>query len=207
MIPYSLHVAIILSVCLGFYKLLLQKQTYYQLNRLVLLTCLLLAFILPILSVPQQFSMRNANLIANENDFESDVSVMHTSTKKHADLEKTEVFNSEMVIKWVGWFYWFGVAAFGLSFLLQAVVLFYQSHKNKWVKDGIYKIVELETNKAPCSFGNYIFINPTKYDWDTYNRILLHEKIHVKERHSIDLVLSELMLVFQWFNPMAWFYR
>ena len=112
-----------------------------------------------------------------------------------------------MVIKWVVVFYWFGVSVFGFNFLLQILVLLYQSYKNPSVQDGIYHIVDLQNDKAPCSFGNRLFINPSKYDPDTYGRILLHEKIHIKGRHTIDLLLAELMLVVQWFNPFAWLYR
>src|ERR1700754_2453510 len=59
MIPYSLHVAILLAVCLLFYKLLLQKETYYRLNRAILLTCIALAFVLPLIPVPQKFSLQS----------------------------------------------------------------------------------------------------------------------------------------------------
>jgi hypothetical protein len=103
--------------------------------------------------------------------------------------------------------YWCGVAAFGLNFLLQVIVLLRQAYKSPAIQDGQFRIVELDTDKAPCSFGNYIFINPAKYDWETYSQILLHEKIHIKQGHSFDLLLAELMLVFQWFNPFAWLYR
>ena len=48
MIPYILHVAMLISVCLLFYKLLLQKETFYRLNRWVLVFCLALSFILPL---------------------------------------------------------------------------------------------------------------------------------------------------------------
>src|SRR5476651_1186342 len=75
------------------------------------------------------------------------------------------------------------------------------------MRDGIYRIVELDSDKAPCSFGNNIFINPTKYDWETYNQILMHEKVHIQQGHSFDLITAELMLVLQWFNPFAWLYR
>jgi hypothetical protein len=204
MIPYSLHVAIILSVSLGFYKLLLERQTYYRLNRLVLLGCLLLSFTLPLIRVPQRFSLLN-----------TPVTVQPVSASGPGPAENIKQFNPlalealnrQSIMQWAVWIYWFGVAAFGCIFLLQALMLLYQSHKSESIQDGRYKIVELETNKAPCSFGRFIFINPAKYDWDTYNRILIHEKIHVREHHSIDLALAELMLVFQWFNPLAWIYR
>src|SRR3954451_19966839 len=59
MMPYILHVSILLAVCLLFYKLLLHKETFFQLNRYILLAGLLLSFILPLLSVPQEWSLRN----------------------------------------------------------------------------------------------------------------------------------------------------
>src|SRR5436190_15635246 len=60
MIPYILYVALILTACLIFYKLLLQKETFFHLNRLVLLGCMALAFILPVIHIPQELSFRNA---------------------------------------------------------------------------------------------------------------------------------------------------
>ena len=63
MIPYILYTALILSACLMFYKLLLQKETFFQLNRLVLLSCMILAFILPLLPVPQQLSLRKDAIV------------------------------------------------------------------------------------------------------------------------------------------------
>src|SRR6185295_11607197 len=74
-------------------------------------------------------------------------------------------------------------------------------------RDGWLRIVELSGDKAPCAFGNIIFINPAKYEWETYQQILLHEKVHILQGHSFDIILSEMVLIFQWFNPFAWIYR
>jgi hypothetical protein len=60
MIPYVLHVALLLAICLLFYKLLLQKETYYRLNRVILLGCLAMAFLLPLIQVPQQWALRES---------------------------------------------------------------------------------------------------------------------------------------------------
>ena len=103
--------------------------------------------------------------------------------------------------------YWIGVAAFGLNLLLQLVVLLFQAYTKPVISDGKFRIIELSGDKAPCSFGNNIFINPEKYDWETYSQILLHEKIHIQQRHSLDILMAELVLVLQWFNPFAWLYR
>src|ERR1700742_128239 len=59
MIPYILHVTVITTVCFLFYKLLLQKETFYRLNRWTLMGCLGISFLLPLLPVPRDWSWRD----------------------------------------------------------------------------------------------------------------------------------------------------
>ena len=59
MIPYILHVTVITTVCFLFYKLLLQKVTFYRLNRWTLMGCLAISFALPLLPVPSGWSWRD----------------------------------------------------------------------------------------------------------------------------------------------------
>ncbi len=113
----------------------------------------------------------------------------------------------EVVFRWISYLYWFGIIAFGLNFLLQLVVLLYTAYSKPFIQDGSFRIVELSGEKAPCSFFNFIFINPEKYDWETYNQVLEHEKIHAIQKHSMDILIAEITLTFQWFNPFAWLYR
>ncbi|MES2267698.1 MAG: M56 family metallopeptidase [Bacteroidota bacterium] len=224
MIPYILHVALLISVCLLFYKLLLQNETFHHLNRWILLACLALTFVLPLLHIPQQWALRTAPELSVSAPKQVGVKTETGSTLQAEPRKATEpvtatppveensftetaALYTPQLLKWALWLYWCGVAAIGLNFLLQVFVLVRQAYKSPVIQDGRYKIVEIDTDKSPCSFGNYIFINPAKYDWETYSQILLHEKIHVKQGHSFDLLLAELMLVFQWFNPFAWLYR
>src|SRR5215216_2849624 len=65
MMPYIINVALILAGCLVFYKILLQKETFYRLNRYVLITCLLVSFSLPLLPIPQQWSLRKTEATTN----------------------------------------------------------------------------------------------------------------------------------------------
>ena len=58
MIPYIIKVALILAGCLAFYKVLLRRETFYRVNRYTLVLCLFIAFSLPLLQVPQQWSLR-----------------------------------------------------------------------------------------------------------------------------------------------------
>ncbi|MBK8052702.1 MAG: peptidase M56, BlaR1 [Saprospiraceae bacterium] len=213
MIPYIVYTAIIIAAFLIFYKALLQKETFFRLNRYVLLTCMTLAFVMPIVPVPQQFSFRQApeNLtIPNINSVtpKEDISITQTEiTPPPVETDLRQTFNTDSVVQWLIYLYWFGVIIFGLNFLLQIVILLFKAFSKPAILDGKFRIVEVPEDKAPCSFANIIFINPEKYDWETYHQVLLHEKIHIEEKHTFDLLLTELMLIFQWFNPFAWQWR
>jgi hypothetical protein len=183
---------------------------------------MLFAFVLPLLQIPANWSLRNEPVITVADHSagnplilpaQQNVTVLTKDSVTPALVKPVKQTTSDAAplipraLKWLFYIYWIGVAAFGLNLLLQLVVLLYQAYTKPFVRDGIYRIVELSGDKAPCSFGNNIFINPEKYDWDTYNQILLHEKIHIQQGHSFDILLAELVLVFQWFNPFAWLYR
>ncbi len=217
MIPYILNVGLILTACVCFYKLLLKKETFYRVNRYVLMLCLLIAFSLPLIHVPQQFSLRknetsaiSTNHIVPVKNSESDKNINTnntTSVQPNTETKSSNSFSFNQLLQWAVWLYWFGVIVFALNFLLQIIILLYRVYSNPVIKDGKFRIVEVKGDKAPCSFGNNIFINPEKYEWDVYNQILQHEKVHIQQKHSLDILFAELVLIFQWFNPFAWLYR
>jgi beta-lactamase regulating signal transducer with metallopeptidase domain len=213
MIPYILYTALVLSACLVFYKLLLQKETFFHLNRFVLLFCMVLAFILPLVPVPQQFSLRKVSeekhIEISKTPIEKTTAIQSKEpTVEPAFTEETkQIVNIETVSQLLIYLYWFGVLIFGLNFLMQIVILVYRAYSGSVIQDGKFRIVEITGDKAPCSFANNIFINPEKYEWETYDQILQHEKIHIEQKHTVDLLLAELVLIFQWFNPFAWQWR
>ncbi|NEU09350.1 M56 family metallopeptidase [Flavihumibacter sp. R14] len=216
MTPYILHVALILAGCVAFYKILLVNETFFRLNRFVLLACLALSFSMPLIPVPQRFSLREAEKTAVSSVVNKPASVVKVPVIKPQEPvlpagkespAQSSGFGLSQLMTGLIWLYWSGVAAFGINFLVQIITLLYRSYSRPVIRDGRFRIVELSGDEAPCSFGNSIFINPEKYDWDTYNQILLHEKIHIREGHSFDLLFAEIVLIFQWFNPFAWIYR
>jgi len=214
MIPYILYTALILSACFIFYKLLLQKETFFHLNRYILLTCMVLAFVLPLVPVPHQLSFRKApsenthTVITTPAVNAASTSVVTEKLQQPTLTEETQqVINVEFLLKCLVYLYWFGVVVFGFNFLMQAVILLLRANSKSVIQDGKFRIVEVTGDKAPCSFANNIFINPEKYEWETYNQILDHEKIHIEQKHTIDLLLAEIVLIFQWFNPFAWQWR
>ena len=218
-LPYIINVAVILLACLAFYKLLLRRETFYKVNRYMLITCLAISFALPLLQVPQQFSLRKPatsevqkpTLIVTEQVQQQPPVIKqdaeNADTGNNLAQSSSAKFSFAQLMTWLFWIYWFGVIVFAASFIFQLALLLWRAYRNPVIIDGPYRIVEVSGDKAPCSFGNNIFINPEKYEWETYNQILLHEKIHIREKHTVDIVIAELLLIFQWFNPFAWIYR
>lgn len=134
MIPYILYTALILSACLMFYKLLLQKETFFQLNRLVLLSCMILAFILPLLPVPQQLSLRKDVIVKHIPLAETAVVKNQAVQLKAVPVQEVyieqakQTFDVDLLFHWLVYLYWFGVLIFALNFLMQACVLLYRAY-------------------------------------------------------------------------------
>lgn len=227
--PYLLHAAALVAASYVFYRLLLGRETFFQLNRWVLLACMVGAFAIPLIEVPQAWSLqdelpffrqaapeqaqnRDIATAVSPRDGKAAASLKELRPAANAVPAAPPQIKPTAVVSWkpdriAAYLYWCGVLVFGLNFLIQLFVLLFQMYTLPSVKDGAIRIVEWNRDKAPCSFGNSIFINPAQYDWETYNQIIRHEKIHIAQGHSFDILLAELLVVIQWFNPFAWQYR
>lgn len=228
MIPYILHVSILISCFFLLYKFLLEKETFFQLNRWLLMGSIALSFALPLLHIPQTWSIWQAEPQATIVESIPSATVEPTTSittpmppiiKNANPIEETR----EMVVEtqvptksllseitWIELLwgaYFIGVGIFGVNLLIQLFTLFYKRFTLPSLNDDGIRIVELGKDEPPFSFLKSVFINPEKYDWDTYNQIIEHEKIHIQQMHSLDMIVAELLVVLQWFNPAAWYYR
>lgn len=223
MIPYLLHTAILTALLYLAYRLLLTKETFFKLNRVILVGSILIAFLLPLIPIPADWSLRPAAPIVQvekpspppsslQIETAEESLVITTPDEPIAEIapsppaspkpQKTMNFWSILFIT-----YLVGVVIMGVNLGIQLVAILYQILSQSHIQDGKVRIVELDNDKAPFSFANCVFINPTLYDWDTYSQILEHEKTHVEQGHSFDILLAEILVVVQWFNPFAWMLR
>lgn len=225
MIPYLLHTALLTSLLYLAYRFLLKKETFFKLNRMVLVGSIMIAFLLPLIPIPANWSWK-APLPKLERQVASvdqkPVQAIDVQPKTSIDIKETEVTltpskstppapveTKKSMSIWSILFmtYLVGVIIMGANLLIQVISIFYQIYTSSHIQDGHIRIVELDNDKAAFSFANCIFINPTLYDWDTYSQILEHERTHVEQGHSLDILLAEILVVIQWFNPFAWMLR
>lgn len=240
MIPYILHVSILIAAGFLFYKLLLKKLTFYVLNRWILLSCLVIAFILPLLPIPRQWNWREwttaspvvkepvqtaaaqATVVPVVGVTPADVRSV-VAPLSGVDLRKSDVAPASprvtaspvvsrpdivsRILPGLFYLYLFGVVILGINMIRQMILLLRQRYRGAVVRDGNYRIITTAGIHSPCSFGNMIFIRPRQYDPETYHQILLHEKVHAGGWHTVDILLAELGIIFQWFNPFIWLFR
>ncbi len=72
--------------------------------------------------------------------------------------------------------------------------------------DGV-KIYQVDGPVIPFSFGNAIYINQHLHTEKEWEDIILHEYVHIRQRHTVDILIAELVCIVNWYNPFAWLIR
>lgn len=222
MISILIKASLIIVVVLAFYKLFLEKESFFAVNRMYLMFGLILAFVLPFVALPEL--VKNQGIVSSWLPETPEVTTVNPSEEISADYKEFENSPVEVakiestrqkpnmqtrsITFWVSLFYFFGVLVLSINFIAQLVKLAFNiSNGKNRIIDGQFTIINAEGDSGPCSFFNYIFIDPSKYDLETYEQILEHEKIHVQKKHSVDFLIAELGIIVLWFNPFVWKFR
>lgn len=195
-----------LSIMLLFFVIFLQKETFFKLNRWILLANIILAISLPVLNTPSWFSnfeiVKTENTTVNPIETTTPLQVEHINPTTHK--QPPTAWNWEAIIMMV---FLVGFLIFLLRFLAQIfsilLLIIFNERERKESILFIYprKII------APFSFFNFLFIDKKAYDPPIFEQIIAHEKAHILQRHSWDILLSEILIMIQWFNPFAWWHR
>lgn len=171
---------------------LLKKETLFTFNRYFLLAGLVASMILPVLYVTKTVMLQLMPQTLSTNNLDPDP-VMGTSDVLWPSLLLT--------------IYILGVLFFSSKLTKEFQHLIRLIKKGTLHKHGTFSYVQTKLTVTPFSFFSYIVYNPDLHTQKELEAILEHEKIHSRQKHSLDIVLMELCLVFQWFNPIAWLYR
>lgn len=193
-IVYLVHSAAILAVLYTVYWLFLRKDTFFHVNRFYLLASLILSLVIPLLDI-RIFSLGPVSPVIIMLD-----PVLISSEKiekvTSANLSRFEI---------AGLIYFTGVFIFSLRLIIQLIQLAIIIRRNKITRREGSNIVFVDRGYSPFSFFKFIFIRKEYYFDDKLTPVLAHEKIHIEQYHTLDLLLVELAIILQWFNPFAWF--
>ncbi len=190
LIQYILETGICLALFYFGYWIFLKKETYFNLNRIYLVFSVIFSFIIPTLNIPSPF-------------------IISQGIETTFRMTKTTAFpgNSWGMAEILLLIYTAGVVFFLLRFTVHLIKLLIVVKKFGIKNYEGTHIVSIDKDFSPFSFLNIIFINDKKMTENDLRRIIAHEKIHIKQYHSFDILLMELVTIFQWFNPFVWPYK
>ena len=196
---YEVKVAVVLALFYMFYRLLLRKETFHRLNRVVLVGTAVLAFLLPVCIITVHRPMELVQAV--ESAF--------TEAEEPVALELAPAVEASG--PWwpvaLAALFWAGVAfvviRVGVSILSIYKIILEGEVKGR--EDGCYIIVT-DREIDPFSWMKYIVLS--RQDWEEpHESILAHEKAHIAYGHSAELLVVDLLSAFQWFNPAIWMLR
>ncbi len=194
---YFIKTSICIAVLYGFYRIFLSHNTFHRINRYFLLLIFPLSLICPSLHIANSLNpyFMHSNFIAESfSDFAGNI-----TGSKTPDVQ-SGISPLNFVIIFV---YFTGVIFFLGRFIAMTFKLFREVKMS--VADNYEGYTILRTNhyNSPFSFFKWIFI-PEGFDGlEGYSLILEHEKVHVHQRHSLDLLVMELLSVAFWYNPFV----
>lgn len=199
---YLLKVVLCSALFLGCYFLLFQREKIYRFNRFYLLFSLFISFIIPLIEVENGFTPINIPQV--ENVFIPTQEVQQITVEKEVFIAQKQTAEIDLLLL----IYTLVSTSILLIFLKNIFVLIKEIRDNEKVVHGEIYIVLLERIITPYSFMKYVFVNRNDYEKQGIEKeILLHEITHIKQFHSVDILLIEAMKVFLWFNPLLFFYK
>jgi TonB-dependent SusC/RagA subfamily outer membrane receptor len=203
-LEYLLKFSISIAVMYVFYRAVLRQLTFYRWNRFYLLGYGLLCFVIPFINIApwvQQRSLLNAQLqnALPAIDYSSFLQLQATPQNWWQQLTVSEILGVLVIT---------GSAVMLVRMLVQFISLQKVKAKGKRVDTGAgIHFFETKATVSPFSFGSSIYFNPQLHSTAELERMLQHEIVHVKQRHTADLLVAEIICIINWFNPFAWLLR
>ena len=204
---YILKSGVCLSLFYLFYRLLLSKETFYRFNRIALLGILVFSLLLPLIEVTK----------APQNEINQAVLTIEqllVMAENHQETQVTTVVEGDdLVDTWRSPVHWIEIVLLfyiaGIFFLVcrnvyslfRLVRLMNTAQRRQIDKHTVLLVHDRKV--APFSWMKFVVISRTDLE-ENGREILIHECAHIRKRHSWDLLIADICIFFQWFNPGAW---
>jgi len=191
---YLLEANLYLGVFYLGYYLFLSRETYYTLNRVYLLFSCIASFALPVLQLgilkPVEQPITAVNFA-----FTPQASVF-TPVQAVADAPPVFTWQNALICVYI-----LGAAILLAVLLLKLYSLLKLTRAQNLETDGKYKLVYINQSTTAFSFFNYLFIGTKVQGSET---IIRHELVHIRQKHSADIIFIELLKIVNWFNPFIY---
>ena len=192
------------SVCLVlfylFFRLLLSKETFHRFNRMALLGVLFFSLLIPCIEVTTRHQVEVQQAVLSIEQLLLMAELEATPANVGA-VQETPAISWVQIVLLV---YLAGILFLACRNIYSLICLFRLIHSGKHEKleKGVTLVVHNQ-EIAPFSWMKYIVISRKDLE-ENGREILIHEMAHIHHRHSVDLLVADICIFFQWFNPGAW---
>lgn len=196
---YLLQVNVGLILFYALYKLVCTRDTFFRSRRFILIVSLVLPFILPFIDVREWLESGDRMIMLTHFDYSAVLPEIVVGS------EVAETGNRVFVLsEWIGYLYLAGVVVLLVRLVVQAFSLYRLIVRMPEKEINGVRVKCLNDPSGPFSFFGWIFMNPAAVKEDEISEILTHEMAHVKQHHSVDVLLAEMVSICCWMNPFAW---
>ena len=192
------------SVCLVlfylFFRLLLSKETFHRFNRMALLGVLFFSLLIPCIEVTTRHQVEVQQAVLSIEQLLL-MAELETTPANVGAVQETSAISWVQIVLLV---YLAGILFLACRNIYSLICLFRLIHSGKHEKleKGVTLVVHNQ-EIAPFSWMKYIVISRKDLE-ENGREILIHEMAHIHHRHSVDLLVADICIFFQWFNPGAW---
>ena len=192
------------SVCLVlfylFFRLLLSKETFHRFNRMALLGVLFFSLLIPCIGVTTRHQVEVQQAVLSIEQLLLMAELEATPANVGA-VQETPTISWVQIVLLV---YLAGILFLVCRNIYSLICLFRLVHSGKHEKleKGVTLVVHNQ-EIAPFSWMKYIVISRKDLE-ENGREILIHEMAHIHHRHLVDLLVADICIFFQWFNPGAW---
>lgn len=201
---YLIQVNIALAMFYLLYALLLKGDTFLRLRRSFFMLAIVFSLFYPLFSVPalgEVLNFRSTTPVDVERAVfieDLDMSIVPDDAASDAS---SFLFPWEQIL--TGLFV-VVTSFFVLRFFWQLFSIVRIRLHSKVTEISGITVCQLPEDMTPFSFFKWIFIHTEKHAEAETRQILLHEQTHVRQWHSLDIILVEILSLFSWWNPFVW---
>ncbi len=194
LLAYLLESGICLTAFWVLYRSVLFNGRSFTAKRIYLIGTILISSIIPLIHI----SAGPASYLIPEYSYSIGKAITGTIIVTPKDSGELALIELLAIL------YLIGVAFNIFKFLFRIAQLLIFAARSPHIKQDGFYLIDIEGNQSPFSFFRFIFINRNGLNSNDLASMTEHEKVHGRQLHSLDIILAELLICVQWFNPVAW---
>ena len=195
---YIVKSAVCLAVFYLFYRLLLSRETFHRFNRIALLGILILSCAIPFVEVTMKEPMEVSQQLLTWEELLLMANLNRTATIETAPESVITWREALLMVYLLGIVFFFLRNVWSLTRMLRLI----KGSTLVRQENGITLITH-QKEIAPFSWMKFVVISEKDLK-ENGEEILTHEYAHIRKKHSIDLLIADICIFFQWFNPASW---